>query len=203
MVEKHRWTGVGSQHSSGLISISSENVLHPHPTWPQPAARRQNGRTSKGGRGRSYSVQSPSCSERAREPLLLSALYSASAPTPRLHLAETRRYAFPLGPLRLPGVTGPRRLRSGHGLPVAPPPCRGCSGQFRGTAAAAPKARFLVAILLPMAVALRKIELFVLPWRGMYTHARQRSFGLSLYSVSLAVWPCDPGSSSFGQPGSI
>jgi len=86
-------------------------------------------------------------------PLWPLALCSASAPHASRRLAEIRRYALPLGLLRLPGVTGPRRLRSEHGFPVAPPPW---CGQWR------------------------KIELFGTSMTAVCTHARKRSFGLPL-----------------------
>ena len=101
----------------------------------------QHGRTSKGGGGPTPCSprrvrNEPESGRRGAAPLpcfllLLSAL--PRLPTP--HAASRRPTGtpaqFPLGLLRLPGVTGPRRLRSGHGLPVAPPPWCGCGGQFR------------------------------------------------------------------------
>ena len=144
-------TGVGSQ----LWLISSENVLHPHPTWPQPAARPHKQR-----RGRSYSVQSPSCSERARERetrrgasavLPSSPLCSASAPHASRRLAETHRYACPV-PIGTP--PSPR----GHGS--APPQIR----------ARLPRC---ATALVRRCGQWRKIELLVLPWQ---LYARTQTF---------------------------
>lgn len=162
MVEKHRWTGVGSQHSTAVgSSLSSENVRGRIP---------QNGRTSKGRRGRSYSVQSPSCSERARarEPrrgasACRAAFFSplansASAPHASRRLAETRPAGTPsLFPLRLlPG--GRSRARA------APPQIRArliprCASRRLGAASG------------------RRLNSWYFHGRQ---HARKRSFGLPL-----------------------
>jgi len=100
----------------------------------------QHGRTSKGGGGPTPCSprrvrNEPESGRRGAAPLPCFLLLPSALPRlPTPHAASRRPTGtpaqFPLGLLRLPGVTGPRRLRSGHGLPVAPPPW--CGGAASG-----------------------------------------------------------------------
>ena len=109
--------------SQNVLPVDSRSADQRRRTWP---SSRQAGRP-----GRSYPVQSPSCPERAGERggddtahASASPRSASASPPPRrspLRHTEPRRYAFPLGLLHLPpGPRAPRRLRSGHGFPVAP-----------------------------------------------------------------------------------